>query len=162
MLRNSACEAIHPHLPYTELTLSLPRYTVATSSRKSLTRRNNARNSAGLNSGVRLLAATGMWVSEELALQVADVAADGLLFRTTKFQKSRLLPMHDTVRIALGRHMQHRARTAPAGTSLFTSTRDRPPPITRWPAHSSGWSALWQSASHQFKPNSIYEVESVS
>ena len=58
-----------------------------------------------------LLAATGMRVSEELALQVADVAADGLLIRTTKFQKSRLLPMHDTVRIALGRHTQHRART---------------------------------------------------
>ncbi len=75
-----------------------------------------------------LLAATGMRVSEALALRVGDVTADGLLIRTTKFQKSRLLPMHDTVRNALDRHMQHRARTAPAGTSLFTSKRDRPLP----------------------------------
>ena len=68
-----------------------------------------------------LLAATGMRVSEALALQVADVTADGLLIRTTKFQKSRLLPLHDTVRVALGRHLQHRARSTPVDTSLFTS-----------------------------------------
>ena len=68
-----------------------------------------------------LLVATGMRISEALALQVADVTADGLLIRTTKFQKSRLLPLHDTVHLALDRHLQHRARNAPADTSLFTS-----------------------------------------
>lgn len=75
-----------------------------------------------------LLAATGMRVSEALALQVADVTTDGLLIRTTKFQKSRLLPLHDTVRIALGRHLQHRTRIALTGDSLFTSISHGPLP----------------------------------
>ena len=44
-----------------------------------------------------------MRVSEALALQVADVTAGGLLIRTTKFQKSRLLPLHDTVAVAFRR-----------------------------------------------------------
>ncbi len=75
-----------------------------------------------------LLAATGMRVSEALALQVADVTADGLLIRATKFQKSRLLPLHDTVRSALDRHLQRRARITPFGDSLFTSTSQGPLP----------------------------------
>jgi integrase len=37
-----------------------------------------------------------MRVSEALALQMTDVTADGLLIRATKFQKNRLLPLHDT------------------------------------------------------------------
>ena len=75
-----------------------------------------------------LLAATGMRVSEALSLQVADVTADGLLIRATKFQKSRLLPLRDTVHVALGRHLQHRARCSPSEGSVFTSTKDRPLP----------------------------------
>jgi len=73
-----------------------------------------------------LLAATGMRVSEALALQVADITADGLMIRTTKFQKSRLLPLHETVRAALDRHLQHHARTARPGDSLFTTTSHGP------------------------------------
>jgi integrase len=69
-----------------------------------------------------LLAATGMRVSEALALQMADVTADGLLIRATKFQKNRLLPLHATVHAALNRHLQHRARITLSGNSLFTST----------------------------------------
>jgi integrase len=67
-----------------------------------------------------LLAATGMRVSEALALQMADVTADGLVIRATKFQKNRLLPLHETVRAALNRHLQHRARIAlyPAHTII--------------------------------------------
>lgn len=75
-----------------------------------------------------LLAATGMRVSEALALQIADVTADGLLIRATKFQKSRLLPLHDTVRAALGRHLQHRTRIVLTGDSLFTSISHGPLP----------------------------------
>src|SRR5207248_510055 len=40
-----------------------------------------------------LLAATGMRISEALALRLEDVTAEGLLIRQTKFQKSRLLPL---------------------------------------------------------------------
>ncbi len=75
-----------------------------------------------------LLAATGMRVSEALALQVVDITVDGLLIRSTKFQKSRLLPLHDTSRAALDRHLQVRSRSAPACNSLFTSTRQGPLP----------------------------------
>ena len=75
-----------------------------------------------------LLAATGMRVSEALALQVADVTADGLLIRATKFQKSRLLPLHDTVRAALDQYLQLRARIALASDSLFVSVKHGPLP----------------------------------
>lgn len=68
-----------------------------------------------------LLAATGMRVSEALALQLADVTADGLLIRATKFQKNRLLPLDETVRAALNRYLQHRTRIALSGNSLFIS-----------------------------------------
>jgi hypothetical protein len=33
-----------------------------------------------------------------------DITADGLIMRQTKFQKSRLLPLHETVRRALDRY----------------------------------------------------------
>ena len=75
-----------------------------------------------------LLAATGMRVSEALALRVADLTADGLLIRATKFQKSRLLPLHDTVCAALGRYLQLRALGAPANDSLFVSVKHGPLP----------------------------------
>jgi len=75
-----------------------------------------------------LLSATGMRISETLALRVADVTADGLLIRTTKFQKSRLLPLHDTVRAALGRHLQRCARAALPDDSLFTTANRGPLP----------------------------------
>lgn len=73
-----------------------------------------------------LLAATGMRVSEALALQIADITPDGLLIRATKFQKSRLLPLHDTVRAALDRHLQRRVGMTPFGDRLFTSTSHKP------------------------------------
>ncbi len=50
-----------------------------------------------------LLAVTGMRISEALALQLDDVAADGLIIRQTKFQKSRMLPLHLTTWDALDR-----------------------------------------------------------
>jgi hypothetical protein len=45
-----------------------------------------------------LLAATGMRIAEALVPQTDDVKADGLVVRETKFQRSRLLPRHATVR----------------------------------------------------------------
>ncbi|WP_354270594.1 tyrosine-type recombinase/integrase [Bradyrhizobium japonicum] len=52
-----------------------------------------------------LLTATGMRIAEALALQIDDVTADGLVVRQTKFQKSRLLPLHATARLALDRYL---------------------------------------------------------
>src|SRR5574340_828235 len=45
---------------------------------------------------ISLLAATGLRISEALHLRYDDVTPDGLLIRKTKFQKSRLVPLHPT------------------------------------------------------------------
>ena len=74
-----------------------------------------------------LIAATGMRIAEALALQVDDVTADGLVIRETKFQKSRLLPLHDTVRQALDGYLIAR-RDVPGGSTLFVSRAGRPLP----------------------------------
>ena len=74
-----------------------------------------------------LIAATGMRIAEALALQVDDVTADGLVIRETKFQKSRLLPLHETVRQALDGYLTAR-RDVPGGSTLFVSRAGRPLP----------------------------------
>ena len=74
-----------------------------------------------------LIAATGMRIAEALALQVDDVTADGLVIRETKFQKSRLLPLHETVRQALDGYLIAR-RDVPGGSTLFVSRAGRPLP----------------------------------
>jgi hypothetical protein len=48
-----------------------------------------------------LLTATGMRIAEALALRLDDMTPDGLVIRQTKFQKSRLLPLHPTTKGAL-------------------------------------------------------------
>ena len=63
-----------------------------------------------------LIAATGMRVSEALALRLEDVTEDGLIIRETKFQKSRLLPLHETTRCALDMYLAVRSRTRDPGS----------------------------------------------
>lgn len=75
-----------------------------------------------------LLAATGMRISEALALRLGDVTADGLLIRTTKFQKSRLLPLHSTTQAAIDRYLEIRAGVAVANDYLFLSASLGPLP----------------------------------
>lgn len=48
-----------------------------------------------------LLAATGLRISEALALRVRNISEDGLLILATKFRKNRLVPIHDSTRRAL-------------------------------------------------------------
>lgn len=55
-----------------------------------------------------LLAATGLRISEALALKISDVTADGLLIRMTKFRKSRLVPLHRSVVSAVAHYLRHR------------------------------------------------------
>jgi integrase/recombinase XerD len=54
---------------------------------------------------ISLLAATGLRISEALHLLVSDITPDGLLIRKTKFQKTRLVPLHDTAVAGLGRYL---------------------------------------------------------
>lgn len=65
-----------------------------------------------------LLAASGMRVSEALALDLGDITADGLLIRAAKRKGRRLLPLHPTTDDALQRHLAARRRV-PAKTDAF-------------------------------------------
>jgi integrase len=72
-----------------------------------------------------LLAATGMRIAEALALQLDDVTTDGLVIRETKFQKSRLLPLHTTTRRALDGYLVARQSLITADRALFVSVAGR-------------------------------------
>ena len=74
-----------------------------------------------------LLAATGLRISEALALKRDDLTDDGLVVRAGKFGKSRLLPIHPTTRQALERYLAIRDRLSPADDHLFVVTTGRPP-----------------------------------
>jgi len=77
---------------------------------------------------IGLIASTGMRISEALALQVDDITADGLLVRKTKFQKSRLLPLHATTRRALDRYIAVRKELGVVDRALFPSISGKPLP----------------------------------
>jgi integrase/recombinase XerD len=74
-----------------------------------------------------LLAATGLRISEALALRRDDVTDDGLIVRCGKLGKSRLLPLHVTTRQALTDYRLVRDRLGGAGDDLFVVTTGRAP-----------------------------------
>jgi len=73
-----------------------------------------------------LLAATGLRVSEALALRLGDLGPEGLTIRRTKFRKSRLVPLHDTAVAGLERYLVHRRRVGGSDDHLLVSERGRP------------------------------------
>jgi integrase len=73
-----------------------------------------------------LLACTGLRVSEAIRLRYSDITSDGLLIRQTKFQKSRLVPLHGTARVGLDRYLQQRRPYAPFDDHVFISLRRKP------------------------------------
>lgn len=73
-----------------------------------------------------LLACTGLRVSEAIRLRYEDITPDGLLIRATKFQKSRLIPLHSTTRAGLDRYLQRRRPYAPFDDHVFISLRRKP------------------------------------
>ena len=77
-----------------------------------------------------LLAATGMRVSEALALRLDDLTADGLVIRQTKFQKSRLLPLHATTWEALDGMCRRASGSGPWTTPCSFPYRHDRRPIT--------------------------------
>ena len=70
-----------------------------------------------------LLASTGLRVSEALALRLGDVTSDGLVIRKTKFDKSRLVPLHETVDLALGRYLEVRRHVRTRTDHVFVSPK---------------------------------------
>ena len=74
-----------------------------------------------------LLAATGLRISEALALQRDDLVEDGLLIRNGKFGKQRLLPLQPSTRQALETYLAIRKTLGAIGDDLFITTRGRAP-----------------------------------
>ncbi len=74
-----------------------------------------------------LIAATGMRVSEVLAIRLSDVTDDGLIIAQTKFKKSRLLPLHPTTRLALDGYLAYRLKASSRSDALFISHQGTPP-----------------------------------
>lgn len=70
-----------------------------------------------------LLAATGLRISEALALQLDDVTDSGLVIRKTKFRKSRLVPLHLTVRNGLDRYLTVRKNLLGISPAVFVSCK---------------------------------------
>lgn len=78
-----------------------------------------------------LLAATGLRVSEALALRCDDLTEDGLVIRSGKFGKSRLVPLHLSTRSAIERYLSIRLKIAGASDALFVVSHGGAPTKTR-------------------------------
>ena len=83
---------------------------------------------------ISLLAATGLRISEALHLLVSDITSNGLLIRRTKFQKTRLVPLHATAVTGLGHYLIHRQEAKRGGDHVFVS--DEGQPLVYWRVHS--------------------------
>jgi integrase len=70
-----------------------------------------------------LIAATGLRVSEALKLQLSDVTDDGLIIRVTKFQKSRLVPLHESARQRLQQYVDMCKGIRTGSPNVFASKR---------------------------------------
>ena len=75
---------------------------------------------------ISLLAATGLRISEALHLLVSDVTGEGLLIRRTKFQKTRLVPLHETAVVGLGSYLTCRQEMRRGGDHVFVSNEGKP------------------------------------
>ena len=70
-----------------------------------------------------LLASTGLRISEALSLRFDDVTSDGLVIRETKFRKSRLVWLHETVAASLQHYLRRRRKFASGNDHVFVSRR---------------------------------------
>jgi len=75
---------------------------------------------------IGLLVATGLRISEALGLLVSDITPNGLLIRKTKFQKTRLVPLHETTAAALRRYLMRRRRMPSGAEHVFIATSGEP------------------------------------
>ena len=73
-----------------------------------------------------LLACTGLRVSEAIKLRYEDITPDGLVIRCSKFRKSRLVPLHETVQAEIERYLERRRPYAPFDNHVFVSLRRKP------------------------------------
>ena len=75
---------------------------------------------------IGLLAATGLRISEALNLQLSDITPNGLLIRKTKFQKTRLVPLHHTVAARMELYLQCRRQVRSSRQDVFIADHRGP------------------------------------
>lgn len=76
---------------------------------------------------IGLLASTGLRISEALNLRLDDLLPNGVLhIRQTKFNKSRLVPMHPSVAEALHAYLRVRQKFAGLDDHMFLSVCGKP------------------------------------
>ena len=102
-----------------------------------------------------LLFATGLRISEALKLRFADITADGLLIRETKFRKTRLVPLHDTAIAGLRDYLVSRRQIGAADDHLFVQNDGRR--LRYWHVQSTfltllKWSNLRKASGHHRHP----------
>jgi integrase len=68
-----------------------------------------------------LLATTGLRISEALKLNIEDITEDGLIIRSTKFRKDRLVPLHDSTQQAIRSYLTIRLKLSEDQNTLFIS-----------------------------------------
>ena len=74
-----------------------------------------------------LMAATGLRRSEAVSLKLQDITSDGLIVRETKFGKTRLVPIHNSVHTALDTYLRMRIQVGAQCDHLFVLATGRPP-----------------------------------
>ncbi len=102
-----------------------------------------------------LLFATGLRISEALRLQFADITADGLLVRETKFRKTRLVPLHDSVIAGLRQYLLARRQIGGADDHVFVDNNGRPLRYTNVQSTFLTllkWADLWPTTGHHRLP----------
>ena len=72
-----------------------------------------------------LLAVTGLRLSEGRGLRLEDVTKDGLIIRKAKFQKTRLVPLHETAAAGLNGYIAQRHRLLTTDDHVFLSNNGR-------------------------------------
>jgi integrase len=92
---------------------------------------------------ISLLAATGLRISEALGLLISDITPNGLLIRKTKFQKTRLVPLHETTVAGLRRYLTGCRRMHAGAEPVFISTSGQP---LAYPEVYRVFRQLWRSA----------------
>ena len=79
---------------------------------------------------IGLVAATGLRISEALALKLDDITADGLIIRDSKFGKSRMIALHPSAREALNQYLQVRHKEKITSEYLFVIATGQPPSVS--------------------------------
>ncbi len=68
---------------------------------------------------IALLAVTGLRISEALNLRFSEITTEGLVINKTKFNKSRLVPLHDSATLGLDCYLGYRGRLDACDDHVF-------------------------------------------